>query len=158
MAVKYWLLKTEPYVFSIDDFANEKNKTTMWEGVRNYQARNMLRDDLKKGDLAFIYHSNAKPAGVAGIAKVVKEGYPDFTAFEKQHKYYDAKSKQDEPRWFMVDVKFVKKFKRLVSLEEIKGTKSLSEMVLVKNSRLSVQPVTKKEFDAISKMADKPAK
>lgn len=153
-SINYWLLKTEPNVFSIDDFAGEKNKTTMWEGVRNYQARNTLRDQMKVGDLALIYHSNAKPAGVAGVAKVVREGYPDFTAFDSKNKYYDPKSKKDEPRWFMVDVKFVKKLKNLVSLEEIKNTKSLGKMALVRSPRLSVQPVTEKEYETILKMGE----
>ncbi len=154
---KFWLFKTEPSTFSIDDFANEKNETTMWDGVRNYQARNCLRDDLKIGDQVLIYHSNAKPAGVAGIAEVVHEAYPDFTAFDNRHKHYDAKSNPESPRWYMVDVRFIEKFPRLVSLDEIKTVTALNNMVLVKNSRLSVQPVTKQEFDAIKKLAKKQA-
>jgi len=156
-STNYWLLKSEPDVYSIDNLSKEKNHTTMWEGVRNYQARNLLRDELKVGDLALFYHSNAKPAGVAGVCKIVQGGYPDFTAFDSNNKYFDPKSKKDQPRWFMVDVKFVKKLKRLVSLEEIKHTKSLDDMVLVKSSRLSVQPVTKKEYETILKMSEKPA-
>ena len=151
--VNCWLMKSEPDVYSIDDLAAESNKTTHWDGVRNYQARNIMRDEMKKGDQVLFYHSNAKPPGVAGIAKIVKESYPDHTAFDPKDKHYDPKSKKDEPRWMMVDVKFVKKFKHFVSLDEIKATKSLSEMVLVNNSRLSVQPVTKKEFDTIVEMA-----
>ncbi len=152
---KYWLMKSEPDVYSIDDLASEKNKITQWEGVRNYQARNFMRDDMKIGDLVLFYHSNAKPPGVIGTAKVVRESYVDHFAFDTSSKYFDAKSKKDAPRWFMVDVKFVKKFKEIVGLPEIKETKSLTEMVLVNNSRLSVQPVTKKEFDTILKMADR---
>ncbi len=148
-ATKYWLMKSEPNTYSIDDLAKEKTKTTCWEGVRNYQARNKMRDEMKMGDLVLFYHSSADPAGVAGTAKVVKEAYPDFTAFDPKSKYYDPKSKQDEPRWFMVDVKLEKKFKRLVPLDEMRDHKALKDMVLFKNSRLSVQPVTKKEFDTI---------
>jgi predicted RNA-binding protein with PUA-like domain len=151
---KYWLIKSEPHAYSIDDLANEKNETTSWEGVRNYQARNFMRDDMKKGDLVLFYHSNAKPPGVVGTAKVVSESYVDHFAFDTNSKYFDPKSKRDSPRWFMVDVKLVKKFKAVVGLPEIKATKSLAKMVLVNNSRLSVQPVTKKEFDTILKMAE----
>lgn len=152
---KYWLMKSEPNTYSIDDLAAEKNKTTQWEGVRNYQARNIMRDDMKKGDLVLFYHSNAKPAGVVGTAKVVKESYVDHFAFDKKSKYFDPKSKKDEPRWFMVDIKLAKKFKGKISIDEIKQIKSLTKMVLLNNSRLSVQPVTKKEFDTILKMAEK---
>lgn len=152
---KYWLMKSEPDVYSIDDLVAEKNKTTQWEGIRNYQARNFMRDDMRIGDLILFYHSNAKPPGVVGTAKVVKESYVDHFAFDKNSKYFDPKSKKDNPRWFMVDVKLVKKFKEIVGLPEIKDTKSLSDMVLVNNSRLSVQPVAKKEYDTILKMADK---
>lgn len=151
----YWLMKSEPDVYSIDDLAAEKNKTTQWEGVRNYQARNFMRDEMKNGDLVLFYHSNAKPPGVAGTAKVVRESYVDHFAFDKNSKYFDPKSKKESPRWFMVDVKLVKKFKEVVGLPEIKETKSLAKMVLLNNSRLSVQPVTKKEFDTILKMADR---
>lgn len=152
---KYWLMKSEPDVYSIDDLAAEKNKTTQWEGIRNYQARNFMRDDMRNGDLVLFYHSNAKPPGVVGTAKVVRESYVDHFAFDKNSKYFDAKSNKESPRWFMVDVKLVKKFKDVVGLPEIKETKSLAKMVLVNNSRLSVQPVTKKEFDTILKMAEK---
>ena len=156
--MKYWLMKSEPDCFSIDDLAAEKNKTTCWDGVRNYQARNFMRDDMKKGHQVLFYHSNAKPPGVAGVAKIVKESYPDFTAFDPQDKHYDPKSKQAEPRWFMVDIKLEKKFKRELSLDELRGVKSLEGMVLLqKGSRLSVQPVTKKQFDTICKLAEKPA-
>jgi len=152
MAKRYWLLKTEPDCYSIDDLAREKNKTTCWDGVRNYQARNLLRDELKPGDVCLIYHSNAKPPGVAGVAEVVKPGYPDHTAFDPNERHYDSKSKRDQPRWFMVDVKFRAKLDRLVPLDEIKATSALQDMVLVNNSRLSVQPVKKREYDRIMKM------
>ncbi len=154
---KYWLMKSEPDSFSIDDLAAEKNKTTGWDGVRNYQARNYMRDEMKKGDLVLFYHSRLKPPGVAGLAKIVKESYPDFTAFDPKDKHFDPKSKQENPRWFMVDVKLQKKFKRLVTLDELRAIKSLEGMVLLqKGSRLSVQPVTKKQFDIVCELAEKP--
>lgn len=154
----YWLLKSEPGCYSIDDLAKEKNKTTFWDGVRNYQARNFIRDEMKKGDRVLFYHSNANPPGVAGVAKIVKESYPDFTAFDPRNMHFDPKSKQESPRWFMVDVKLEKKLKRFVSLDELRKVKSLEGMVLLqKGSRLSVQPVTKKQFETVCKQADKPA-
>lgn len=157
-ATKYWLMKSEPGCFSIDDLANEKNKTTCWDGVRNYQARNFMRDDMKKGDKVLFYHSNAKPPCIVGVATIVKESYPDFTAFDPNNSHFDPKSRQDEPRWFMVDIKLQKKFKRHLSLEELRTVKSLDGMVLLqKGSRLSVQPVTKKQFESVCKTADKPA-
>lgn len=146
-------MKSEPDVFSIHDLAKSKSKTTFWDGVRNYQARNYMRDEMKKGDLVLFYHSNANPPGVAGTAVVCKESYPDFSAFDQNSKYFDAKSKKDEPRWFMVDIKLDKVFADVVTLPEIKEVASLKEMVLLNNSRLSVQPVRKKEFDTILKMA-----
>jgi predicted RNA-binding protein with PUA-like domain len=154
--MNYWLMKSEPEAFSIDDLADAPKKTTHWDGVRNYQARNFMRDEMKTGDQVLFYHSNAKPPGVAGVARVVKEGYPDFTAFDPNDKHYDPKSKQEDPRWFMVDIKLVKKFKQLIPLPELKQIKALDGMVLLqKGSRLSVQPVTKKQFDTICKIADK---
>jgi len=158
MAAKnHWLMKTEPNTYSIDDLAAEKNKTTCWDGVRNYQARNNMRDGMKVGDLVLIYHSNAKPPGIVGVATVVKESYVDHTAFDKNDKHFDPKSKKDNPRWFMVDIKFKEKLKRLVSIDEVKTVKGLEDMVLIKNSRLSVQPVTKKEFDIVLKLSQKKA-
>lgn len=155
---KYWLMKSEPGCYSIDDLAKEKNKTTCWDGVRNYQARNFMRDDMKKGDQVFFYHSNANPPSVVGVATIVKESYPDFTAFDPNNRHFDPKSRQGEPRWFMVDIKLRKKFKRQLSLDELRTIKSLDGMVLLqKGSRLSVQPVTKKQFETICKTADKPA-
>lgn len=149
----YWLMKTEPTTYSIDDLAKEKNKTTHWDGVRNYQARNFMRDDMKKGDLVLLYHSNAKPPGVVGICSIVQESYPDFTQFDKKDKHYDPKAVQDNPRWFMVDIKLKKRFKQLIPLDELKANKSLDGMVLTqKGSRLSVQPVSKKHFELIEKL------
>jgi predicted RNA-binding protein with PUA-like domain len=151
---KYWLMKSEPSVYSIDDL--EKDKIAYWDGVRNYQARNFMRDEMKVGDKVLFYHSNAKPSGVAGICEVVKEGYPDFTAFDPEDIHYDPKSKRDEPTWFMVDVKFVEKFPQLVTLAEIKANPKLSNMKLVqRGNRLSVMPISKKEFDEIVRMSKK---
>ena len=154
--MKYWLMKSEPSAYSIDDLAKEPKKTTHWDGVRNYQARNFMRDDMKKGDKVLFYHSNANPPAIFGIAEVVKESYPDFSAFDSDSKYFDAKSKQDNPRWFMVDIKFNQKFTRPLSLDELRDVEALSNMVLLqKGSRLSVQPVAKGEFDAVVKLAAK---
>jgi predicted RNA-binding protein with PUA-like domain len=136
--MKFWLMKSEPSAYSIDDL--ERDGTTHWNGVRNYQARNFMRDEMRVGDKVLFYASNADPSGVTGIAEVVREGYPE------------AK----EPTWSMVDIKFVEKFARLVPLDELKGTKGLEDMVLTqKGSRLSVQPVTKKEFDIVTKLGRK---
>lgn len=149
----YWLLKTEPDEYSIDDLQGEAKGFEPWNGIRNYQARNIMRDQIKLDDLAFIYHSSCKEVGVAGIAKVVKEAYPDPAQFETQSKYFDAKASEDKPRWYCVDVTFVKKFHRVVSLKEIKAHPELSEMVLVKQGRLSIQPVTPAEWELICQMA-----
>ena len=152
----YWLMKSEPNCYSIDDLAAEKTKTTHWDGVRNYQARNFMRDDMKKGDEVLFYHSNAKPPGVAGLATICKEAYPDFTAFDPGEMHYDPKSKQESPTWMMVDVKYKKKFKQFIPLEELKKLKSLDGMELLrKGSRLSIQPVSKKHFETIVKLASK---
>ena len=153
MAAKYWLIKSEPESFSIDDLAKSKNKTTYWDGVRNYQARNFIRDEMKKGDKVLYYHSNAEPNAVVGICEVVKEAYPDFTAFDPKDKHYDPKSKKENPSWFMVDIKLVKKFKRDVTLAEIKVSKKLAKMRLIqRGNRLSVMPVAKEEFEIIEKL------
>jgi predicted RNA-binding protein with PUA-like domain len=146
-------MKSEPYVFGIDDL--KKNKTEPWDGVRNYQARNFMRDDMKKGDKVLFYHSSCTPAGVSGIAEVSKESHPDHTCYDKKSKYYDPKSTKENPRWFMVEVKFKKKFKKLVTLEEIKNTKKLESMGLVKKgNRLSIMPVSEKEFETVLKLAE----
>ncbi len=150
MAKQYWLMKSEENVYSIRDL--EHDGTTCWEGVRNYEARNIMRDRMKVGDSVLFYHSNAKPPGVAGIARVSKKAYPDHYAFDKKNPYYDPKSDPENPRWFMVDVEFVEAFSEVVSLNEIKATPELEEMALLKKLRLSVQPVTKEEFGIIRKM------
>ena len=146
--MRYWLMKTEPDVFSIDDLKSQK--TTPWEGVRNYQARNFMRDEMKKGDLVLIYHSNAKPPGIAGIGVVSKEAFPDHFAWDKKSKYYDPKSSIENPRWMMVEIKFKKKFKEILSLSELKETKGLEEMLILrKGNRLSITPVEKQHFEQI---------
>ncbi len=151
--MNYWLIKSEPNAFSIDTLASMPNKTEHWDGVRNYQARNMMRDQMKIGDKAFFYHSNCNPPGIVGIVKIVKESYPDHTAHDPESKYYDPKSSPDKPRWFMVDVKLEKKFKRIITLDELKHIPKLSEMVLLrKGNRLSVMPVSKQEWDVIIKL------
>ncbi len=148
--MNYWLMKSEPDVFGIDDLKAMPNQTEHWDGVRNYQARNMMRDQMKKGDQIFFYHSNCKVPGIVGIMKVVKEGYPDFTSWNPDSKYYDPKSTEENPRWFMVDVKYVRKFKRTISLTELKELPELGEMPLVrKGNRLSINPVTEDQWDFI---------
>ena len=149
--MRYWLMKSEPDVYSIEDL--KKQGTGEWEGVRNYQARNFMRDDMRVGDKVLFYHSNAKPPGVAGLAKIVKAGYPDHHAWNPDHKYYDPKCDPKDPRWFMVDVGFVKQFKRLVSLDELREYEELADMVLLNRSRLSVQPCEKRHYDFIVKLA-----
>jgi predicted RNA-binding protein with PUA-like domain len=154
--MKYWLFKTEPSTFGVDDLERARKRTSIWDGVRNYQVRNMLRDEIKKGDRVLFYHSNAKPPGIAGTAIVVKSGYPDFTAFDPRNKHYDPKSRTDEPTWYMVDIKFESAFADLVSLEEMKPIPALAAMeVLRRGSRLSVQPVRKNEFETVLKLAER---
>lgn len=151
--MNYWLMKSEPDVFGIDDLAAMPRKTDHWDGVRNYQARNMMRDEMKKGDQVFFYHSNCKEPGIVGIAEVVKEGYPDHTAFDPKAKYYDPKSDPENPRWYMVNIKFVRKFERTVSLQEMKQEKALEGMKLLqRGNRLSVMPVEKNHWQHILKM------
>lgn len=152
--MNYWLLKSEPGVFSIEDLEKAPKQTTHWDGVRNYQARNYLRDQIKVGDQVFFYHSNSDPPGIVGIAEVVREGYPDHTAFDKKDPHFDPKSDKKNPSWFMVDIKHVRTFKRILSLEELRGLPELKNMVLLqKGSRLSVQPVSESEWKAILKIA-----
>ncbi|MFH0736032.1 MAG: EVE domain-containing protein [bacterium] len=154
MSKKFWLIKSESDVFSIDDLEKAENKTTCWDGVRNYQARNYMRDEMKIGDKVLYYHSNSEPNAVAGVCEIVKEGYPDFTAYDAENKHYDPKSTMVSPTWYMVDVKFIKKFKTSVTLTEIKENPKLQDMKLVqRGNRLSVMPVLKEEFDEIIKMA-----
>ncbi len=151
--MQYWLMKSEPETFSIDDLKNRPKGTEHWDGVRNYQARNMMRDLMKKGDQIFFYHSACAEPGIAGIAKVVKESYPDHTALDPESTYFDPKASEENPRWFMVDVKFQRKFKRLIPLKRLKENPALSEMALVKKgSRLSIMPVSEAEWLAILAM------
>jgi predicted RNA-binding protein with PUA-like domain len=150
--MKYWLMKSEPDVFSIDDLA--RDRTTTWEGVRNYTARNFMRDEMSLGDLVLYYHSNAKPSGVAGVAKVSRKAYPDPTQFDAKGDYFDAGSTPAEPRWLMVEVEFVEKFAEVLSLETLKATPELSKMAVVqKGQRLSVQPVLRAEFLKVLRLA-----
>jgi predicted RNA-binding protein with PUA-like domain len=152
VAKRHWLMKSEPSTFSIDDLA--KAGTTSWEGVRNYTARNFLRDGLKTGDEVLFYHSSAEPTGVAGIAKVVREAYPDASQFDAKSDFHDPGSKKDDPRWVAVDVKFVRKLPRVVTLAELKANPALAKMaVLQRGSRHSVQPVTPEEFAVVLAMA-----
>lgn len=155
--MRYWLIKSEPDVFSIRDLARAKGRTTSWEGVRNYQARNFLRD-MRKGDLAIFYHSNAEPPAAAGIVEVVREAYPDPSAWDRTSAYHDPKAAPENPIWSMVDVRLVTMFPREVALAELRGTTSLAGMELLrKGSRLSVQPVTAAEFRTIEKLAGRKA-
>ncbi|WJG09496.1 EVE domain-containing protein [Aliiglaciecola sp. LCG003] len=146
--MNYWLFKTEPDAFSIDDLSNRPNQTEHWDGIRNYQARNFLRDEVKKGDKVFIYHSSCKQVGIAGLAEVAQEAYADHTQFNPESNYYDPKSSVENPRWFMVDVRFVEKFNHVLSLKAIKQMPQISQIGLVKKShRLSIMPVTEVEFE-----------
>jgi predicted RNA-binding protein with PUA-like domain len=147
--MKYWLLKTEPNTYSWNDLIKEKEKRTSWEGIRNYQARNYIRDEMKIGDLVFIYHSAVKPPAIVGIAEIVKEAYPDYFAFKQGHKYYDPKSKQKNPNWFMVDIKAKCGLHSEITIDELKKIPELKDMILLNNTRLSVQPVTKDEWNLI---------
>ncbi len=156
MIKKYWLVKSEPDVFSIDDLQKSPLQTTYWDGVRNYQARNTLRDEMKKGDLVLFYHSNADPLAIVGVCEVVREGYPDFTAFDPESNHFDPKSKPDNPAWYMVDIKFKKKFKTPVTLEAIRNNAKLQQMKLIqRGNRLSVMSVSKDEFDEIIYLSNK---
>lgn len=143
---RHWLMKTEPDAFSIDDFLTRKNRTEGWNGVRNYEARNLMRDGMKVGDLVIIYHSNATPPGAAGVARVASAAYPDPDQFDQSSDYYDPKSTRETPRWFQVDVQFVKKFARLVPLEKIRADPRFDELVMLKRNRLSITPLTSAEF------------
>ncbi len=148
--MNYWLMKSEPNAFSIDDLENMPNQTEHWDGVRNYQARNMMRDDMKIGDQVFFYHSNCDTPGIVGVMEVVKEGYPDFTAFDPNSKYFDEKSDPNKPRWIMVDIKYIRHTQRVISLAELKEHDALENMPLVrKGNRLSIMPVSKAEWDYI---------
>ena len=150
---RYWLVKSEPEVFSFDDLQKAPKKTTGWDNVRNSTARNFLRDGMKVGDLVFYYHSNAEPSAIVGIAEVAREGYPDPSAFDPANEYHDPKSNPDAPTWFMVDLRAVEKLRRPVTLPEIKADAALAEMALVKQGRLSVTPVTAREWEHVLAMA-----
>jgi len=151
--MKYWLFKSEPDDYSIQDLKNDKNSTVRWDGIRNYQARNLLRDEIKINDLVLFYHSSCKNIGVAGTAKVVSNPYPDPLQFDPESKYYDVKSKPDAPRWVSLDIQYQQQCIKFVPLPLIKATKELEEMVLVKRGRLSIQPVAAAEWDIIMKLA-----
>ena len=154
--MNYWLMKSEPEEFSIDDLENSPDQTEHWDGVRNYQARNMMRDQMNIGDLVFFYHSNCKIPGIVGMMMVVKESYPDFTAFDVDDKHFDPKSDADNPRWYMVDIKFVTKLKRTISLAELKGYSQLESLALVRRgNRLSIMPVSQQQWDFILSLEDK---
>ncbi len=151
--MNYWLMKSEPDTFSIDDLQQRPDKTEIWDGVRNYQVRNMLRDAMKAGDLAFFYHSSCKVPGIVGVMKIVKPGYIDNSAFDPTSKYYDPKNKQKNPSWYCVDVKFVKKLKRTISLNELKTNPALNQMQLLKKgNRLSIMPINSIEWQIILDM------
>ena len=151
--MKYWLMKSEPDVFSLAQL--KKDKTTWWEGVRNYQARNFMMKDMQVGDLVLFYHSNATPPGVAGIAKISHAAEPDKAQFDKKSEYYDPKATKEKPIWFCTQVQYVEELKNFVSLADLREAKGLEDMlVLAKGSRLSVQPVEKKHFDIVKKLGD----
>lgn len=152
--VKYWLMKSEPDAFSIDDLAAQPGKRDHWDGIRNYQARNYMRDDMAKGDLAFFYHSNCDEPGIVGIMEIARTAYPDHTAFDPESKYFDPKSDPDNPRWMMVDVRYRRKFARPVPLAVLKEHPVLAGMqVCRKGSRLSITPVTRGEWDEVLALA-----
>lgn len=155
-AKRYWLMKCEPEAYSIDDL--ERDGETTWEGVRNFQARNMMRDDMKVGDGVLFYASNAEPSGVTGVAAISRTGYPDPTAFEQGNHYFDPKSDPASPTWYRVDLRFVERFPEIVPLDTLKRTPQLAKMVVVqKGSRLSVQPVEKEEFATVVRLGRKGA-
>ena len=147
---RYWLMKSEPESYSIADL--ERDGQSSWEGVRNYQARNFMRDDVRAGDGVLFYHSSADPAGVAGLARVARTAYPDPTARDPGNDYFDPKASDQDPRWYQVDIQFVERFREIVSLETLRNTPGLEEMLVNKKSRLSVQPVTEQEFEIVRRL------
>lgn len=152
--MRYWLFKSEPTTFSIDHLSKKPKQVEHWDGVRNYQVRNMLRDEIKIGDKGFFYHSSCEPPGIAGILEVVKNGYPDFTAWDPRSDHYDPRSTPENPLWYMVDVKFVKKFSHFITLSEMKHNPALKKMRNNRpGNRLSITPVSQEEWQAILKMA-----
>jgi predicted RNA-binding protein with PUA-like domain len=151
MPHRYWLMKCEPAAYTIDDL--ERDGTTSWEGVRNYQARNFMRDEMKVGDPVLFYASNADPSGVTGLAEISRQAYPDRFAIKKGHKYYDPASTADNPIWYMVDIRFVETFPHIVPLDTLKQTPGLEKMVVIqKGSRLSIQPVSKSEYAIVVRL------
>jgi len=151
MPTRYWLMKCEPAAYTIDDLARDTR--TEWEGVRNYQARNFMRDDMRKGDRVLFYASNADPSGVTGLAEIVRPGYPDHFAWTKGHHYFDDAASKDRPVWYMVDIGFVERFDGVVSLDTLKATPGLDRMMVTqKGSRLSIQPVAKGEYDIVVRL------
>ena len=150
--MSYWLFKSEPGCFSLDDLMNRPDMTEHWDGVRNYQARNFLRDTVRAGDRVLFYHSGIAEPAVVGIAEVVRAGYPDFTALDPSNEHFDPKSSAADPVWYMVDVRYVAAFERPVTLNRIKGNPLLADMHLVRRSRLSIQPVTPEEWRVILAM------
>jgi predicted RNA-binding protein with PUA-like domain len=152
-ARRYWLVKSEPDAFSFDDLMASPDRTTCWDGVRNYQARNTMRDDMKRGDLVLFYHSSTEPAAIVGVAEVVREAYPDHTAFDAKDPHFDPKSRRDEPTWMMVDLRAVEALAKPLTLAELRGAPGLEKMTLLqKGSRLSVQPVTAGEWEIVHRM------
>ena len=152
--MKIWLMKTEPSVFSLEDLRASPDGTAEWEGIRNYQARNLMRDEMKVGDRVLFYHSATKIPAIVGTATVVREAYPDDTAWSPESKYFDPKSSPENPRWVMVDIRFEQEFPRPLSLADLRGNPKLKDMTLLrKGMRLSIQPVTKPEFEAVLVMA-----
>lgn len=150
--MRYWLMKSEPDVFSIDDLRRKGARGTHWDGVRNYQARNFMRE-MRPGDMAFFYHSNCKEPGIAGVMEVVREAYPDHTAFDREDPHFDPKSDPEKPRWYMVDVAYVDKFPRTLTLEALRMNPALEEMIILRRgNRLSVTPVTVDEWRTVMTM------
>ncbi|WP_049721851.1 EVE domain-containing protein [Gilvimarinus polysaccharolyticus] len=150
---QYWLFKTEPDCYSIDDLARESHQTTRWDGIRNYQARNFLRDQVAMADRVFIYHSRCKPMGIVGTATISRASYPDPQQFNPQNPYFDDKASMDTPRWFCVDVTLTEKFPHIITLEQIKHIQALDTMILRKQGRLSIQPVTEYEWKTITQLS-----
>ena len=154
----YWLMKSEPDEFSFQDLYRRPKRTEPWDGVRNYQARNFMRDDMRPGDEVFFYHSNCEEPGIVGIARVASEAYPDPTAFDPDDKHYDPKSDQNNPRWYLVDVRYVRKLKRTITLKELKDDPGLEDFALVRRgNRLSVMPVTAEHWQRILDRESQPA-
>lgn len=148
--MNYWLMKSEPNTFSIDDLKSRPHQIEPWDGVRNYQARNFMRDEMRVGDQVFFYHSNCEIPGIVGIMEVARESYPDPTAFDPHSKYFDPKSHPQKPRWFLVDVHYVRHTRRLIPLSELKEHETLENMVVLrKGNRLSITPVTTEQWDYI---------